>query len=152
MKTPNATIVLTEIAEHAASIAAGREKIKPGDPYSFTGANSPGDRVWQGDLCVTLVSHDTTPPESPVKCGPTLVPDNGTQGSRHILDSLDGVTFSRGLPTNETSLDGPVLVVTTNRTITHPVHGHIFLCPGTYDIGYQRELDKDIRSERRARD
>jgi len=152
MKTLNAVTVLTEITDHAASIAARKEKIKPGDPYAFTGANSPGDRVWQGDLCVTLVSHATAPASNPVKCGPALVPDNGTQGSRHALDSLEGVTFTRGLPTNEDSLDGPIFVTTLGRTITHPVHGHINLCPGTYDIGYQRELDRDLRAERRARD
>jgi len=152
MNTLNATSVLTEITDHAASIAAGREKIKPGDPYSFTGANSPGDRAWQGDLCVTLVSHDIKPVKKPVKCGLALVPDNGTQGSRHCLDSLDGVTFSRGLPADELSLDGPVFTTTEARVITHPVHGHIHLCPGTYDIGYQRELDRDMKAERRARD
>lgn len=152
MKTLNTTAVLTEITDHAASIAAGKEKIKPGDPYAFTGANSPGDRAWQGDLCVTLVSHAVKTSGKPVKCGPALVPDNGTQGSRHVLDSLDGVTFTRGLPTTEDSLDGPIFTATSPRTITHPVHGHIHLCPGTYEIGYQRELDRDLRAERRARD
>lgn len=152
MKTLNSTVVLAEITDHAASIAAGKERIKPGDPYAFTGANSPGDRAWQGDLCVTLISHATAPAAPAVKCGAALVPDNGTQGSRHMLDSLDGVTFARGLPTTEDSLDGPMFTTTEPRTITHPVHGHINLCPGTYDIGYQRELDRDLKAERRARD
>lgn len=152
MKSMNTTTVLTEITDYASNIAAGKEKIKPGDPYTFTGANSPGDRVWQGDLCVTLVSFSTAPTGPAVKCGERLAPDNGTQGSRHTLDSLDGVVFFRGFPTEDTSLDGPVFTTTTDRTITHPVHGHIHLCPGTYDIGYQRELDRDLKAERRARD
>jgi hypothetical protein len=152
MKTLDAATVLTEITDHAANIREGREQIKPGDPYAFTGANSPGDRAWQGDLCVTLVSHTAAAIKSPVKCGAALVPDNGTQGSRHTLDSLEGVVFSRGLPATKESLEGPAFTATEPRSILHPVHGRIDLCPGTWDIGYQRELDKDQRAERRARD
>ena len=152
MKTINTLEVMNEITDHARRIRDGQEKIKPGDPYEFTGANSPGDRAWQGDLCVTLVSHETPTLTKTVDCGKALVPDNGTQGSKHRLDSLRGVMFTRGLPTSESELDGPQFVTNQARVIEHPIHGHIRLCPGTYDIGYQRELDRDMKAERRARD
>ena len=144
--------VMSEITSHAESIRNGAEKIKPGDPAYFTRGCVPGDRIWQGDLGITLVSFDTTTPAKSIKAGVRMAPDNGTIGSNHALDSLDGVTFSRGLPTSEDSLDGPAFVTTEPRIVTHPKHGWVHLCPGTYDVGYQRELDRDLATERRAQD
>lgn len=150
----NTSEAISSIQQHADAIREGREKIRPGDPAYFTPGCVPGERIWQGDLCITLASFDTAlqVKQVPAPKDGALVPDNGTVGSHHRLDSLDGVIFIRSLPTKDNSLDGPAFIVAQPRVITHPKHGHVHLCPGTYEIGYQRELDRDLQAERRARD
>ena len=69
-----------------------------------------------------------------------------TQGSRHCLDSLDGVTMYR-LPMPG-MLDGPVVKTTSTRTITHTEHGDVVIPPVIYGISYQRNLDSEMRERR----
>ena len=67
-----------------------------------------------------------------------------TQGSRHALDSLAGVTAWR--LKDATDLDGPVLKVAEPRSITHPEHGDLLsLPPGCYVIQYQRAFAAELR-------
>lgn len=67
-----------------------------------------------------------------------------TQGSRHCLDSLDGVHFLR--LANGTPLDGPILALDAPRSITHPEHGDCEkLPPGCYGITYQRAFAEELR-------
>jgi hypothetical protein len=84
----------------------------------------------------------------PARCVPDRKPSaqlapGTTQGSRHVLDSLDGVSVYR-LAEN-TVLQGPVLLVTTERTVTHPEHGNVVLPPGIYSITYQRQFAEELR-------
>lgn len=124
------------------------ESIRRADPQRFPDAASPGDALRQGDLLVTLL--DGVPKGVRKADKPRLqLAEGSTQGSRHCLDSLEGVTVyelkDRG------PYDGPVLDLTTERTITHPEHGHMVLPPGCYAVTYQRTVDSEQR-EQRVRD
>lgn len=121
-------------------ISAAAEAIKSDAPQRFPAAASPGDTWRQGDLYVEFVSklpQTTTAPQNP-----KLAPGN-TKGSRHILDSLEGVTIRQKLHPNP--LDGPILSLSTERTISHPEHGDLILPPGTYEISYQRAFAKELK-------
>ena len=136
-------------AEHAlASIQEQAEKIKSDATQKFPEAASVGDSWRQGDCYFTLL--DAIPSGAAIDPEPSaqLAPGS-TQGSRHILDSLAGVTMYR-IP-NPGMLDGPIIECKTVRTITHPEHGDVVLPPGIYAISYQRDLDAEER-ERRVQD
>lgn len=128
-------------------VQRGAEKIKNDELQRFPEAASPGDSVRQGDVYVTLLDR--------VPAGATPIPfraqlaDGNTQGSRHCLDSSQGVQLYR-LP-EPGMLDGPVVELAESRTLTHPEHGDWLLPVGTYQISYQRNLDSEER-ERRAID
>ena len=134
MPSMTADRVLREIRQSVEAIRNDR-------PQQFPEAASPGDYARQGDLYITLLASvpdgwvETPPP-------PQLVPGT-SQGSRHCLDSLDGVrAFRAPAPT---PLQGPVLELAVERTITHPEHGHWVLPPGRYAITYQRDLADEER-------
>ena len=66
-----------------------------------------------------------------------------TQGSRHCLDSLNGVkVYQLKTPT---PLDGPVLDLAEERSIPHPDHGHWILPPRAYNVTYQRHFAGELR-------
>ena len=144
---------LLEIQKFVESIARGDEEVKPGMPLRFTEASTVNDRIWQGDLAITIAEDSV--PEGYVKqenVNLQLVPGNNI-GSKHCLDSADGVEC--WLPENfdETSLNGPFLRLSCERTVTHPVHGDVTI-PSNFcvNISYQREYDLEQARERRARD
>lgn len=128
-------------------VQRGAEKIKNDELQRFPEAASPGDSVRQGDVYVTLLDR--------VPAGATPIPfraqlaDGNTQGSRHCLDSSQGVQLYR-LP-EPGMLDGPVVELAEPRTLEHPEHGDWLLGPGVYQISYQRSLDAEDR-ERRSLD
>lgn len=74
--------------------------------------------------------------------------DGSTQGSRHCIDSFDGVTMFERSP--KTEFDGPILLIEQERTIEHPEHGNVTLPPGCYAVTYQRDLDEQERAKRVA--
>lgn len=138
----------TTIQDVIANIQATAERIRNDAQQRFPAAASPGDCWRQGDLYITLLAKlptDVIPTEKPRL---QLVPGT-TQGSRHCLDSLDGVTIY-GVP-GSGPLDGPTLECHQERTITHPEHGDVVLPPGVYGVHYQRDLDSEDR-ERRVMD
>ncbi len=118
------------------------ESIKTDAPQRFPEAASSGDTFRQGDIYVELLAD--VPAEAIRDTNPTaqLAPGT-TRGSRHILDALDGVTMYR--LENATVLEGPVLAVSCERTITHPEHGDLILPPGVYGITYQRQFATELR-------
>lgn len=159
-----------ELIKAVAAVRDGsHESIQMGETFRFTEACNAswrnGDAVWQGDMFIKLV--DTTliegyqlatedQLEKMVKCGLGLVPGNdSTEGSRHCLGSLDGVTVY--LPStyeDEGNLMGPILHLTKGCVIKHPTHGDVIV-PDCFDavaIGYQREYDLELQMERRAKD
>lgn len=147
---------IERIEKHARRIASREdEKVQPGMPASFTEAASVGDFGWQGDLKLIVV--DVVPTgyvkiAKPKAADKQLVPGN-TEGAKHCLDSLDGVTLYRPKEWSDESLDGPCLVLTKARKILHPTHGHVTIPAGmTILCRYQREWDKELAQELRARD
>lgn len=147
---------IEKLQRHARRIGSGNhERVKPGMPFRITEAASVGDGVWQGDLGLEIVV--AVPPgyvlvERPSGADRQLVPGN-TQGARHCLDSLDGVTLYRPARWSEESLAGPCIVLEQERTILHPTHGPVTIPAGfTVLCRYQREWDREQQQERRARD
>lgn len=124
------------------------ESIRRGEPQRFPEAASPGDALRQGDLIVTLL--DRLPSGAKEVGEPQLqLADGSTQGSRHCLDSPDGVRMYE--VADKGAYDGPILDLSRERTITHPEHGHMVLPPGCYAVTYQRTVDSEQR-EARVRD
>ena len=118
------------------------EEIKNDDPQRMSEAAQPGDYWPQGDVNIWPLS--AVPDGCVVEEKPSaqLAPGT-TQGSRHIIDSLEGVTVYR--LSNPTELDGPILDLATERTITHPEHGNLILPPGVYGVTYQRAYADELR-------
>lgn len=113
----------------------------------FPIAASPGDVFRQGDLYIRklakvpsrAVKAPVAAPSEPLQLAPGT-----TQGSRHIVDSREGVTvYNLEEPT---ALDGPILSLTKDRVVTHPEHGHVRLNAGDiYAITYQRAFAEELR-------
>lgn len=155
--------MLTEIEKiqrHAKRIANGKDpKVRPGMPFRFTEACTVNDCCWQGDLGIVIAGDaDSHPPAgylmvvSRTELDRQLVPGN-TQGAKHCLDSLNGVTLYRPQQWTEESLEGPFLQFTEERTILHPTHGPVTIPAGfSVQCHYQREWDRELAKERRARD
>jgi len=122
-------------------------QVKTDNTKIFPIAATPGDYVRQGDLYITLlekIPQDVKLDDSPQA---QLAP-GASKGSRHILDSLDGVKiFKRS---SASALQGPILSLSQSRTVTHPEHGDIELFEGgCFEITYQRQHAEELR---RARD
>ena len=128
--------------EEFARIRDDAEKIKSNKTQRFPEAANDGDYWRQGDVYITY--RDKLPPLAKADAKPNaqLAPGS-TQGSRHILDSLDGVTMYQ--IDDASALQGPVLKVDTERTVTHPEHGNVVLPPGCYEITYQRAYAEELR-------
>lgn len=136
--------------------SGGHDKIVAGETITLSEAATNGDYVAQGDMNIVVV-RDKVPKgykklDKPIQ---RLVPgDDNTVGSKHCLDSTDGVEMYIPSTWDETSLDGPFLRLTNGATITHPVHGDVVVpsCHTSIQIEYQREWDAEQARERRARD
>lgn len=117
------------------------EKIK-NDEHQFAGEMSIGDAWAPGDIA--LVKLDAVPLGAVVVESPSLQLASGTtQGSRHCLESLDGITvYSRS---DATPLDGPILDAPSGLRVNHPEHGDVSLRPGVYAVVYQRAFAEELR-------
>lgn len=130
------SVLLNQLTEHA-------ETIKNDDPHDLSNLE-PGEQWVQGDVRVVRLPDAF---EVDVHCVALRdfdgqVAPGTTIGSRHILDSLDGVTAYTLRHASE--LDGPVIVTTEPRTLTHPEHGDcVGLPPGTYAFPGQRVFAED---------
>lgn len=149
---------IEKIQRHAKRIEGGKAKVHPGQPYRFSEASQAGDGVAQGDLHLILVDKvpiGYTKVKNPTDADRQLVPGN-TEGAKHCLDSLDGVTLYRpdGWPASvEDDMLGPVLVLKNERTILHPKHGHVTVLPGSIiQCTYQPEYDAQLKRSRRNAD
>lgn len=140
------------IEKHAEAIRSGDGPVRPGEAHTVSEAVTIDDEHPQGDLYVRRI--ESIPPgyarvDALAEPDRQLVPGQ-TQGSRHCLDSLDGVALHRPHrwgPGYE-GLLGPIVELTEPRTITHPKHGDLHLPVGIWQCGYQRSAV----AERRARD
>lgn len=150
----NSTI--DKIQKHAKAIAAGEiEQVKPGMPAAFTDACTVGDTIRQGDLYLTIVAAvpgNYCEIPKPTALDKQLVPGN-TSGAKHCLDALAGIKLYRLKGWNAEMLDGPCFVLTKRRKVLHPIHGAVTIPAGfTILCRYQREFDKELQKQRRARD
>jgi len=151
------TTTIDQIEKHAANIRDGLAKIQPGEPHAISDAASTNDGYPQGDLSIILV--ESIPDgyhriEKPTDKDRQLVPGN-TEGSRHCLDSLDGVELFRHAEWNQDydGLMGPALKLAKERTIEHPKHGNITIPAGRIVLTtYQPDYDADTRKTRRNAD
>jgi len=146
--------VIDDIEQHCRSIADGCEKVYPGMPLRFTEASTSGDCIWQGDLGLVVVDNENIPQGyvKPDNKTVQLVPGN-TVGSKHCLDTLDGVEMYVPSKWNEETLQGPFLVISKEVTVLHPTHGNVTI-PAGFNVQcyYQREYDRELERERRAKD
>lgn len=148
------TAVLEKMQNHINQLKSGKhENIKMGEPVRFTEACTLGDRIWQGDLALTIrMSVPKTGYIRISKPGVQLVVGN-TEGAKHCLDSVEGVEFYAPEHWGEDSLRGPILVLSQERTVLHPVHGNVTIPAGfIVECTYQREYDREKAREARARD
>lgn len=147
------TNAIQVIVEHAAKIKNGEhDKVQPGQPLRFSEACTVNDRIWQGDLALTISNKVPEGYTKSKKKILQLVPGENI-GSRHVLDSLDGVKMYIPQNWNEESLIGPYLILAQERTVEHPIHGPVTIPAGfSVHCTYQREYDKEQERERRASD
>ena len=120
------------------------EKIKSDETQRFPDAASAGDCCRQGDVYLMLL--DKIPPGAQKVVTPVQLAPGNTQGSRHCLDSTEGVVAYQ--LKDGTEFDGPILKLNCERTITHPEHGDWILPAGIYAVGYQRTQDGLDRARR----
>ena len=100
-----------------------------------------GEYHRQGDVYFTRLKAVPSGAES-MELAAQIVPGN-TQGSRHVLSSLDGVTMFRR--SNSRPLDGPVVKCKTPIEVTHPEHGHVVLPAGVYSVNFQRQYAEELK-------
>lgn len=136
--------MLMTAAQSFQRIQLSAESIKNNAPKRFPAAASFGDVFRQGDLYIQKIAQLPTDASNngyPV-WGLQLI--RGTsKGSRHILDSDDGVCIYTRVQGD--GLTGPVIELKKERTVTHPEHADVILPPGLYAITYQRAFDKEQR-------
>ena len=147
---------LERIQEHHDRIVSGTAKVAPGQPMSFTGAESEGDVRAQGDLNLIWRESHVPPAEYVRRADQNvqLVPGE-TVGAKHCLESLAGVQIfdPPGWGPDYEGLAGPFLVVESEARIVHPTHGAMTLLAGSaIECRYQRNLDEETQRERRALD
>ena len=149
-------ISMNDVVNYVKVVADGQhDVVKPGMPMSFSEASVEGDMIWQGDLGIGITSGG--PPDGYVKVENVLCLTPNTDnsiGSRHCLESLDGIEMWVPKVWDETVLDGPYLRLSNGARITHPVHGDVSIpaCFNEIQIVYQREYDAELARERRAAD
>lgn len=107
-----------------------------------------GDEHRQGDLRIIRLTDDFGHRKSGML---VAVPDPSrqlapgtTQGSRHELDSLDGLKLYR--LRDATAIDGPVIEADRPFSVTHPEHGDAVNMPaGCYAFPGQRAYAEELR-------
>jgi hypothetical protein len=113
--------------------------------------------IWQGDLGIGITSGGIPAGYMRIDMPKNLclVPGSDkTIGSRHCLASANGVEIYVPEVWDETVLEGPYLRLTNGCEVTHPKHGNVTVpsCFNEVQIIYQREMDEEMKRERRARD
>jgi hypothetical protein len=134
---------MNDVAEQVGSLQRCAEEIVNTEPQSLANME-PGDEWRQGDLRIIRLPDDVdTSGFVSVRAKLQLV-DGTTQGSRHCLDSLDGVEMFALKDAGP--LDGPVIRTTAERAILHPEHGDcVDMPPGWYAFPGQRTYADELR-------
>tara|TARA_Y100000310_G_scaffold213286_1_gene214204 strand:- start:8310 stop:8723 length:414 start_codon:yes stop_codon:yes gene_type:complete len=129
--------------EEMKKVKESAEKIKNDEPQRFPEAASNGDAFRQGDIYITKISGVLASKHRLVDQPAAQLAPGTTRGSRHILDSLDGVELY--IVKDADALTGPLVVTLKERVVTHPEHGDVILPPGCYAITYQRAYADELR-------
>ena len=150
------TATIDRILDTVQQINDGRhESLSPGMPFTIPESWGVGEAGAQGDLIFVIadqVPDDYKRIQNPIAKDLQLVPGN-TKGSRHCLDSFDGVTLYRPRDWSEEGLKGPHIIVTKERVVTHPTHGHWTIPAGRQiTFEYPRVWDAEQQRERRNAD
>lgn len=96
----------------------------------------------QGDVLIRRIA--AVPKKAKPERKPELQLATGTtQGSRHTLDSLDGITLYR--IDNPNPCEGPVFESDRRFEVKHPEHGDVSLPAGCYAIEYQQAYAEELR-------
>lgn len=136
--------VVEKMMEYVSSMKSGDAAVKPGQPERFTEACTRGDTIQQGDVNFTIVDKSDIPSNF-VDWKPNKVLQlvhGGNVGSMHCLDSMDGVTGFAPADWSIESLQGPILILSKERTAVHPKHGDVTFCKDTcINVTYQRNTD-----------
>lgn len=106
------------------------------------------DEWRQGDVRVRRLHDDAVEQLGeklvPIKNFDGQVAPGTTIGSRHILDSLGGVTAY--VLRDASAIDGPIIKITEPRTLRHPEHGDCVGLPaGIYAFPGQRVYAEELR-------
>lgn len=138
------TTATTTARDAYQNVLSQAERIVNSEPQSLA-TMEPLDEWRQGDVRIIRLPDEFD--ESLVrqlKDVPRQLAPGTTVGSRHVLDSVDGVTAFE--LTSANALDGPVLCLTKPRSITHPEHGDcVDLPPGWYAFPGQRSYAEELR-------
>ena len=133
----------------ASAFAAVREHAEAirNDEHQTIATMSPRDAWAQGDLLLVCLSEKPAVRLDRVESPALQLAPGDTQGSRHCLESLDGITvWRRGDPGDgEDPLDGPILEAPRGLRVNHPEHGDVSLPPGIYSVVYQRAYAEELR-------
>lgn len=129
-----ATKAFEEVREHA-------ESIKNDEAHAIPSMDV-GDMWAQGDVGFLRLAKLPAGVTKIAKPSAQLAPGT-TQGSRHCLTTLDGVTLYR--LANPTPLDGPVIDAPNGCEVDHPEHGNVTLPPGVYGVTFQRAYAAELR-------
>ena len=115
------------------------------DEHAEVGAMSVNDCYWQGDVGVVFVDDGKVPEGWQVakEQNPQLAVGN-TQGARHIIENMEGVTLFQ--QNSATSLDGPGIEAKKGFRLNHPEHGDRTFLPGVYRTRFQRAFGDELRA------
>ena len=137
---------MTERTEQIVSeVVETGKRVAKRETLAFPESAIAGEAVRQGDVYLMLLDRV---PDGAKKLNqvPRQLAPGVTQGSRHTLDSVDGVTAYE--LADATEFDGPILKLAEERTVCHPEHGNWTLPPGVFAVGYQRTQDALDRARR----
>ena len=135
----------TETKQIVSEVIETGKRVAKREKQWFPEAASDGDSIRQGD-CYFMLLDCVPKGAKKLKQVPRQLAPGTTQGSRHTLDSVDGVTAYE--ISGSTEFDGPILRLACERTIEHPEHGNWVLPAGVYAVGYQRTQDALDRARR----
>lgn len=145
--------VISEMVQFVKKIVSGEENVKPGQTIRITEGCVVNDRVWQGDLAITVAKEQ--PPVNFRKAEKVVLQlvKGETIGAKHCLESSEGVEQYLPPDSQEYMLIGPWLKLTKANSILHPIHGKVEIPAGfCVQITYQREYDEEQKAARRAKD
>lgn len=125
---------------------AARERIDSAAPVRIDETTlDVGQFVPQGDVALVKLAGVPAGAKRVKKPSVQIVPGT-TQGSRHVWDSLDGITVYDPPENDRSPLVGQIYVLAKERTLTHPEHGHHVYHAGFIGLArYQRQFADELR-------